>query len=201
MAEPSGLAKIVQTTAGVPFTAAKILKELSYEPFLTAPLLYILTRGPEHLRQRVLAPFRTNLLAKNGTERLIKAITVLKVLVAVGLWKRTDQALTSLALNSWYLPGTKPMARWVWDGRTETVVITGGCSGFGYEMVKGFAGKARVVVLDITELPQELARCKSSIYTSTISSWGFGARRPQEKNEQWLTFNSTRSSLLQMRYD
>lgn len=158
MAQPSPLAKAVQATAGLPFVITRVLQQAAYDPLITGSLLYVLTRGPEHLRQRVLAPFRSNVLATNGPERVAKAVQVLKVLLALGAWKRANQMLNSLAMNGWYLPGTKPMAKWQWDGRTEVVVITGGCSGFGYEMVKGFSGKAKVMVLDVSDLPEELSK-------------------------------------------
>lgn len=137
---------------------ARVTQQLAYEPLLTGPLLYILTRGPEHVRQRLLQPFQANLLAKDGAARLDSAIKILKVMLFLGVLKRANQTLNQIALNGWYLPGMKPMAKWKWDGKTEVVVITGGCSGFGYEMVKGFAGKAKVIVLDIQDLPPELAK-------------------------------------------
>lgn len=98
---------------------------------------------------------------------LSKSILVLKALFAVGVLGRVNQALNQLAMSNYQLelPGIGRVlgggrgpkrVPWKWDGKTEVVVITGGCSGFGYEMVKGFAGKARIAVLDVSDLPKEL---------------------------------------------
>jgi len=167
MAEPTPLkqaSNAVRTTLGLPIA---LTRYIANEPFITGPLLWALTRGPADLRERLLAPIRSNTpdklknyIGPTSDVRLAKIISVLKILFALGAVKRVNNALNALALNGWYLPGAKPMAKWKWDGKTEVVVITGGCSGFGYEMVKGFAGKAKVIVVDISELPSELEKCK-----------------------------------------
>lgn len=116
---------------------------------------------------------------------MAKIVTLLKVLFALGVVKRANQALNKLAMNAWYLPGMKPMARWRWDGTSEVVVITGGCSGFGYEMVKGFAGKARIVVIDVSDLPAELEKCESGL----SSLWAM--ERAVERCDKVFAQNST----------
>lgn len=141
--------------------ALTLLKEASNEPLLTGTLLYILTRGPPNLRARLLAPFQNNLLAKNGAQRLATLISVLKALTAVNVLKRASQALDRVAWNNWALWGRKGASfRFKEGGKEELVVITGGSSGFGYEMVKGFAKVARVVALDVADFPVELASCE-----------------------------------------
>jgi all-trans-retinol dehydrogenase (NAD+) len=130
------------------------------EPLLTGALLYILTRGPVHIRQRLLQPFQTNLLAKNGAARLASLITILKVLTGLGVARRVNGALNSLAWNKWQMLGRKGEPFKFGPGKEELVVITGGSSGFGYEMVKGFAKHARVVVLDVSAFPPELENCE-----------------------------------------
>lgn len=134
-----------------------VVKEAASEPLLTGALLYLLTRGPEHIRARLLAPFRGNVLAKNGVERLATFVTVLKVLTGLNVLKRLSQGLNSLAWNNWTL-GRSGAPFKFGPAREELIIITGGSSGFGYEMVKGFSKVARVVVLDIQEFPPELAR-------------------------------------------
>lgn len=134
-----------------------------HEPLVTGTLLYLLTRGPLPLREQILRPFRTNLLAKNGPARLAALITILKVLTSVGVLRRINSALNSIAWNNWKVFG-RPGAPFAFGpGKEELVIITGGSSGFGYEMVKGFSKHARVVVLDISAFPPELARCKLQI--------------------------------------
>jgi all-trans-retinol dehydrogenase (NAD+) len=133
------------------------VKYASTEPIVTGGLLYILTRGPPHVRERLLAPFHANLLAKNGTARIASLITILKFLTAIGIAKRISRGLNRLALNNWSFG--RPGAPFHFGGaKSELIVITGGSSGFGYEMVKGFARSARVVVLDISPFPEELKR-------------------------------------------
>lgn len=133
---------------------------LAREPLLTGPLLYLLTRAPADIRERFLGPLRPYLLSKNGDARLAAAVRVLKVLFILGVGGRLSQLLDRLAANFWYL--RRPGAAWRFGDaqKSELVLVTGGCSGFGLEMVKGFAGKARVICLDISDLPEELARCK-----------------------------------------
>lgn len=136
------------------------LKETASEPILTGALLYILTRGPSHLRERILGPFQTNLLAKNGVARLAVFITALKVLTGLGVVQRINGALNSLAWNNWKLFGRPGAPFEFGPEKKELVIITGGSSGFGYEMVKSFAYHARVVVLDVADFPPELSSSK-----------------------------------------
>ncbi|KAK5081746.1 hypothetical protein LTR05_007882 [Lithohypha guttulata] len=156
MTEATRLSNALVTAAKTPIT---LLQATANEPLITGPLLYILTRGSADIRQRLLnLPYVRKLFERNGGERLALAIKTLKVLFVLGVIKRLNQGLNRIALNGWQLPGTNNRARWNWDGRTETVVITGGCSGFGYEMVKGFARKAKVIVIDVSELPAEFEK-------------------------------------------
>ncbi|KAH7090695.1 hypothetical protein FB567DRAFT_298402 [Paraphoma chrysanthemicola] len=127
-----------------------------HEPLLTGALVYILTRGPRHLRDRLLRPLQTNLLARNGPARLATLITILKVLTAVGIARRINSALNNLAWNNWRLFGRPGAAFRFGPNKEELVIITGGSSGFGYEMVKGFSKHARVVALDRASFPPEL---------------------------------------------
>ena len=146
------------TMASTVITGIKIATQ---EPLLTGTLLYALTRGPENIRSRLLEPFQNNLLAKNGVARLAAFITALKILTGVNVLKRLNQALNSLAWNNWSL-GRSGAAFKFGPNKEELVIITGGSSGFGYEMVKGFSKLARVVVLDIQDFPPELASCQFS---------------------------------------
>ena len=146
--------------------ASKIItsiKTAAGEPLLTGALLYVLTRGPDSVRVRLLAPFQSNVLAKNGAARLAVFITVLKILTGAGVLKRINQALNSLAWNNWSI-GRRPGAAFKFGpNKEELVIITGGSSGFGYEMVKAFSRLARVVALDIQDFPPELASRKFNL--------------------------------------
>lgn len=148
--------KLVVKAVTLPINAVRYT---AGEPLLSGALLYLLTRAPADIRERVLGPLRSNLLAKNGDVKLTQAVRLLKVLLVLGISGRISQLLNRLALNYWYL--RRPGAPWRFGDaqKTELVVITGGSSGFGYEMVKSFAAKARVIALDIQDFPPELERC------------------------------------------
>lgn len=164
MAAPASAA-VSQPSTGTPVTTmAKSILTLPFtllrhgatDPLVTGSLLLALTRAPAQYRSRVL-----DFLSSRVGVSAATAITTLKCLFALGLVRRVNQALTRLAYNNYQLIG-KPGAPFQWatqyGKKEELVVVTGGCSGFGFEMVKGFAKIARVVCLDITPLPAELER-------------------------------------------
>ncbi|KIW83627.1 hypothetical protein Z517_02873 [Fonsecaea pedrosoi CBS 271.37] len=62
--------------------------------------------------------------------------------------------LSNLALNGW--SWSKKGEPWDFSGTKEIVVVTGGCSGFGKLMVERFAGRAKIVILDVSPLPKDL---------------------------------------------
>jgi all-trans-retinol dehydrogenase (NAD+) len=140
--------------------ALAMLAQAPCEPVFTGALLYILTKGPVHVREILLAPLRNNILAgEKGVARLATLIAILKALTAVGVLSKINAALNALAWNNWTLG--RAGAPFKFDGRKEElVIVTGGSSGFGYEMVKGFSRIAKVVAIDISDFPPELARCK-----------------------------------------
>lgn len=133
----------------------QVFRAATNEPFITGPLLYILTRGPVHIRERIFEPFRNNLLAKNGASRIGKTIAILKIYFVIGVLRRLNQVLNRIALNGWALRRQgEPFL--FGPTKQELVLITGGSSGFGYEMVKAFSKVAKVIVFDVNEPPQAL---------------------------------------------
>jgi all-trans-retinol dehydrogenase (NAD+) len=151
--------------AEVSSAAASILgliKRAAFEPTLTGPLLLILTRGPERLRQPLqqvlLKPFASGRHDRNLI-RIAYIVKTLKWLFALGLAARVNDMLTAWAVNHWRL--RKQGVPWSFDERTkkEIAVVTGGSSGFGQLTVKGLAGKMKVVVLDVQDLPEDLKSC------------------------------------------
>jgi hypothetical protein len=138
---------------------ASLIASAPREPLLTGALLYVLTRGPDHIRERLLGPFRGNVLAgEKGAARLATFITFLKYLTGFNVAKKINSALNALAWNNWSF-GRSGAPFQFGPSKKELVIITGGSSGFGYEMVKGFSKIARVVALDISDFPPELERC------------------------------------------
>ena len=139
-----------------------LIKRAAFEPILTGPLLLILTRGPENLRQPLqrflLKPFASDRNDLNLV-RVAYIVKTLKWLFAFGLAARVNDILTVWAQNHWRW--SKPGVPWDFDARNkkEIAVVTGGCSGFGYLTVKGLVGKMKVVVLDVQDLPEDLKSC------------------------------------------
>ena len=148
-------------------TVLGLVKRAALEPTLTGPLLYVLTRGPEKLRQP-LKDFLLRLFASdNHAKNLVRVaylIKTLKWLFAIGLAARVNNLLTAWALNHWRV--RKQGVNWDFDEsrKTEVAIVTGGCSGFGYLIVKGLAPKMKVVVLDVSDLPEDLTGCKRKTY-------------------------------------
>ncbi|KAF2097218.1 NAD(P)-binding protein [Rhizodiscina lignyota] len=126
-----------------------LLAKPAFQPLVTGPLLYILLRGPESLREPLVKAL-SSLPVRITPER---AITILKWLVALGAWGRLNSWLNSLALNAWQIRSRK--ADWNWN--QEVAVVTGGCSGIGEVVVNGLTQKGvKVAVLDIQPLPASL---------------------------------------------
>lgn len=86
---------------------------------------------------------------------------ILRTLVGLVLVYGLNKTLNRLALNHWAL--FRQGNPWRWS--QEIVLITGGCSGFGFLTVKGLSPKVRkVVILDIVDLPEELRRLPNIVY-------------------------------------
>lgn len=156
MAASGPLGVVTQLVGAAISLPINAVRYTAAEPAVAGSLLFALTRAPLEYRQRLLQLLRDRGgLSATHIERLVRT---LKFLLAIGIVRRVNQALNRLALNNWSL--TRLGAPFDWDGarKTELVVVTGGCSGFGYEMVKGFSKHARVVILDISPVPAELER-------------------------------------------
>ncbi len=156
MARPGPLERANRIVVGTATLPIALVRYAATEPLFTGALLGALTRAPLQYRSRLL-----RLLGDAGlsSERIALLIKSLKYLLAIGVVKRVNQSLNKLALNHWNFFG-KPGAPFNWSAtnKTELVVVTGGCSGFGYEMVKGFSKHARVIILDVSPVPEEFKR-------------------------------------------
>lgn len=138
-------------------------------PFITGPLLLYIQRNP-HILDKVpwfpdltlAPPFRLPFNLRNSiTLHADPPLRALKKLFWIGLALHVNRLLNRLALNYWHLTRQGEPWDFAAEGR-EVIVITGGCSGFGREMVKLFAAKtrARIVVLDIQDLPADMKDSK-----------------------------------------
>lgn len=157
MATHTALERVNRGVLQVASAPLRILRYATTEPLITGAALLVLTRAPARYRDRLLSALREGGLS---TDRIAKLVNVLKLLLGIGVLRRLNQALTALALNMWHLQRPGAPFQFGTAGKPEIVVVTGGCSGFGYEMVKGFSKYARVIILDISPIPPELAKSK-----------------------------------------
>ncbi|KAL8243919.1 hypothetical protein R6Q59_010177 [Mikania micrantha] len=147
-------------------TAYTFLKDLVLlNPVVTGPLLYILTRGPEHVRDALLRGIHidaiSSILHSTNATALTRSVKVLKWLFAVGAISKINRTLTNLALNHWSF--SKQGEPWDFQSGGEIICITGGSSGFGALMVKEFAEKVnvKIVVIDVQDFPKDLAALRN----------------------------------------
>ncbi|KAK4991567.1 hypothetical protein LTR50_001762 [Elasticomyces elasticus] len=126
-----------------------IIGSAALSPIVTGALLYAITKGPPSIRLPIIERLRIILSPTN----VGRAVTALKWLFALGLFKNVNTLLSELAQNSWSL--SSPKSDWVWD--RELAVVTGASGGFGSLISKGLAAKGvRVVALDVVDLPEDM---------------------------------------------
>jgi len=155
----------VQSTLSNLPSARTIVDYTLLSPIVTGALLLYTRRNPSVLQTlpwfpdlTLTLPFQLPLNLRNSiTIHATPPLKTLKRLFILGLVLYVNRFLNRLALNYWHLK--KQGVPWDFqsDGK-ETILVTGGCSGFGREMVKLFANrtKANIVVLDIQELPADM---------------------------------------------
>jgi all-trans-retinol dehydrogenase (NAD+) len=80
--------------------------KIALNPFVTASLLWVLTRGPSSIRDRV---FEIVISLRNP-RTLAQVVKALKWLLAIGVLGTTNRTLNELALNSWRTKSEK--SRW-----------------------------------------------------------------------------------------
>jgi all-trans-retinol dehydrogenase (NAD+) len=129
------------------------LQNVALNPNITGPLLFALTRAPAAVQE----PLKRQLAKVLSEANIAKFIKYLTWAWALGVAGKLNATLNSWALNNWQWKSQKE--KWVWN--KEVAVVTGGCSGIGLEIVRGFMRKSiKVAVLDIQPLPKELENCK-----------------------------------------
>lgn len=153
-AQPSSIsaAGLVRGAIALPFRAAGYI---AFEPVATGLLLYGLIKAPADIRDRLLRPLQDRGISATHLYSLVRP---LKYLFALGVVRRVHHALSRLSENYWHLRQQGEPWKFGDEKLSELVLITGGCSGFGALMTKGFVGKARVVILDIQDVPDDLAQ-------------------------------------------
>ncbi|EXJ59914.1 hypothetical protein A1O7_04061 [Cladophialophora yegresii CBS 114405] len=144
---------------------ASITTGVLFNPLLTGPLLLYVLRNPSVLEKLPWPPTRYYNLPFDLPWPFPRSIRVgatpplrtLKFLFTWGLILYVNRFLNRLALNYGHLKKQGEPWDFGAEGK-ETVLITGGCSGFGREMAKMFAEqtKANILVLDVQPLPDDL---------------------------------------------
>jgi hypothetical protein len=130
------------------------VSHIALNPVVTASLLWVLTRGPLAIRQRLF----DRVASLRDAQRFTRIVRALKALLVLGLLGTANRKLNEVALNAWRWKSEK--RRWIMN--QELAVITGGCSGIGELIVKGLWKKGvKIVVLDIQERPASLRGSKS----------------------------------------
>ncbi|KAH0596037.1 hypothetical protein MHUMG1_05896 [Metarhizium humberi] len=137
---------LVKLSESAPVRGLQSLSAVIQSPYFSGPLLAALLYAPDHLKHQVLQHLPPNFnidVAKN----------VLQVLLGLGVLKTINQGLSSMAANSWRVTAAKG-----WDWPSEIAVVTGGCSGIGYCIVKRLvARRVKVAILDVQDPPKDFA--------------------------------------------
>lgn len=127
---------------------------VTFNPLVTAALLWILTKGPPQLRSQL----TSRIAALRDPRRYAQILRALKWCLAFGTLRVINKQMNHVALNAGRFRSER--ARWNWS--QEVAVITGGCSGIGELVVRRLIKKGvKVAVLDIQQLPLSLQGCKT----------------------------------------
>lgn len=127
------------------------------QPLLTAPLLALNIYKPEEVLKHI--PIRLQEYLYNP-----QANVILSGLVVAGLLFQVNKFLTRMSLNNWTSDRS-------WKVSKEIVLVTGGNSGIGKQMVEQFARKGyKVASVDISEpkgsLPANVKFFKADVTSS-----------------------------------
>ncbi|KFH44384.1 Short-chain dehydrogenase/reductase family 16C member-like protein [Hapsidospora chrysogenum ATCC 11550] len=128
------------------------IKNVALQPAVPAFALLFLAYAPQDVVHRVLDP--------QVLQRILGGMDVrtpLRILLALGVVRTLNRFLDRWALNNWALS-----AQSGWNLEGELAVVTGGCKGIGRAIVLGLAAKGvKVAVLDVQELPSDMAQVKA----------------------------------------
>lgn len=128
------------------------LKNAPFSPIFTGGLLYALTRAPDSVRGPLISRLRQYL----SPESIARIVTGLKWLLALGLVRNVNSAISAWAVNNFRFRSERRNYDWP----RELAVVTGGSGGFGSLFAKDLAKHGiKVVVLDVTEgLPADMEK-------------------------------------------
>lgn len=132
------------------------VQSLFLQPFLTGLLAYLLLARPEFISRALPLGGRLERFVSKKS-----AAVGLYILFGVGLLSRLSSWLSRWSVNNFVRDKT-------WDWTKEVVVVTGGSSGIGLEMVNRFTQlRIKTIILDV--VPPSAAvlgehRCYSLLY-------------------------------------
>ncbi|KAK8232592.1 hypothetical protein HDK77DRAFT_412997 [Phyllosticta capitalensis] len=165
------LGRILSASAATPLNILRLIRLILaaalHSPSVTGVLLLLLTRGPARvrarLRERVGAGVAAATRGKASEEEGVRgAVRVLGVLFVLGLVRRANEAANRWALSGFAAPRLLGRGKGDEGGKWDfgIVVVTGGCSGIGAEIVRALLegagrGKVTIVVVDVQVLPEE----------------------------------------------
>ena len=167
------MSSVITAAIGAPAALARIF----LSPIFSGPLLFSITFYPDAVRSAIgfvadkLLPhqlattflhYASPLLLSSST-----TVTVLQAAVVLGVLRRANQMLNTMASNSWRF-GPAPG----WDWPNEIAVVTGGSSGIGKGIVQRLSALGvRVVVLDVQKPPADLSvNPRVSFYRCDVTS-------------------------------
>ncbi|KAK7545238.1 hypothetical protein IWX49DRAFT_536769 [Phyllosticta citricarpa] len=156
------LLSILSASANTPLNILRLvqllLTALLRSPSLTGILLLLLTRGPERVREKLRGGIGAVVLLKAQEKSVRGVVRALSVLFGLGVLRRANEAANAGGAGKEKLVDGEGQP--VPVSRGEIVVVTGGCSGIGKEIVSSLLegagrGKVTVVVVDVQVLPEE----------------------------------------------
>ena len=139
----------------LPLRGLALIAKCAFEPIVTGPLLGLLLYAPEKTWRCALEA--TSLSHIVDEYNLLR---VLGFLAAIGIVRKTNEALNAWATNNWQIYAGRG-----WDWPTEIAVVTGGCSGIGKAIAESLTSHGiRVAVLDVQDAPEVSASNNLSTY-------------------------------------
>jgi all-trans-retinol dehydrogenase (NAD+) len=141
---------------------ASIIARTALDPLVTGSLLWLLLRGPERVRAKLLDALAASRFGIDTPKR------ILKILIAFGVVRRLSKLLDTWSNRNWQLAYTgRP---WIWPD--EVAVITGGSGDIASALVRKLAATGmKIALLDLQPPPADIAAMSNvGYYKCNIAS-------------------------------
>ena len=93
---------------------ASLIAQTALSPFISGPLLFLITKAPRSLREPLLRSFQAG-------KAPASLVTSLKILLTLGLIRQVNRILSEWADNNWIWKSDR--ARWVWDKEIAVAIL------------------------------------------------------------------------------